>query len=60
MISLGLKQVRTFKLHFGKMENFSVIQKEKYFNVCTYYEKKKYWQVSKVPNDNLCYFAFYS
>ena len=27
-------------LHFGKAENFSVIQKEKYFNVCICYEKK--------------------
>ena len=33
--------MRTTKLHFGKMEKFSVIQKEKYFNVCIWCEKKK-------------------
>ena len=40
---MGLKQMRTIKLHFGKTEKFSVIQKEKYFNVCICYEKKNLW-----------------
>ena len=33
-------KMRIIMLHFGKAENFSVIQKEKYFNVCICYEKK--------------------
>ena len=35
-------KMRIIMLHFGKAEDFSVIQKEKYFNVCICYEKKMF------------------
>ena len=50
-------KMRIINLNFGKMQNFSVIQKEKYFKVCICYEKNCYGQFSEVSNDNLWYFT---